>query len=153
MSPYHCGMPKFLNFLAIGPAVILLTGACSTGNGSEAVRADPVDSGPTSAETACGVIAEIDELYNSTSADFDEWWSGSVSASARLAGVLATWQEDRNSDLYVEASALSRDFSSILGFLAEAPTTVEESDRFIELTEEFPEDIAAAVVLCQNEGF
>lgn len=148
-------MPKFLNLLAPGPALILLTAACSTGNANEAVRADPVDSGPTSSETACGVITDIDELYNSTSTDldFDEWWSGSVAASARLAGVLATWQEDRNSELYVEASALSRDFSSILGFLGTAPTTVEESDRFIELSEEFPGDLGAAVSLCQSEGF
>jgi hypothetical protein len=146
-------MPKFLNLLAVGPAVILLTAACSTGNGNEAVRADPVDSGPTSSETACGVITDLDELYNSTTSDFDEWWSGSLSASARLAGVLATWQEDRNSDLYVEASALSLDFSSILGFLEEAPTTVEESDRFIKLTEEFPGNLSAAVALCQSEGF
>jgi hypothetical protein len=146
-------MPKLLNFLAIGPAVILLTAACATGDGNDAVRADPGDSGPTSSETACGVIVEVNDLYNSNAGDFDEWWSSSVSASARLAGALATWQEDPNSDLYVEASALSRDFSSILGFLEDAPTTVEESDRFIELADEFPQDLAEAVVLCQNEGF
>lgn len=146
-------MARLFNFFTVMPAAILMSAGCASGNGSDGATSNPVDSGPTSAEVACGAIEDIDELYNYSSEDFDDWWSSSVSTSARLAGVMTTWQEDDNSDLYVEASEVSRDFSSILGFLEQAPTTVEDSDRFIELTEEFPGDLAAALELCRAEGF